>query len=271
LSENNFQKTDVLQFGEEEEAEQMLQILNSDEIRTRICERYYLMQHYGIDSNDKFKRTKLYEEFQSNINFKRTEYMSVKIEVMDINADTAAAIANEIAALHDSTKIMIQRERANQALNIVRQEYLTKQKEIQAMEDSLKVINGFGLFDYESQSEVTSEQYAIAIAKGDQRAIKSLEEKLKIIGKYGSAYVSLRDNMYMQRKQLNLLKSKFDEAKVDAEQILPQKFIVSNAYPAEKKSYPVRWIIVVISTIATLLLSIIALLVLENIRQIKIK
>jgi hypothetical protein len=230
-----------------------------------------LMQHYGIDSNDKFKRTKLYEEFQSNINFKRTEYMSVKIEVMDINADTAAAIANEIAALHDSTKIMIQRERANQALNIVRQEYLTKQKEIQAMEDSLKVINGFGLFDYESQSEVTSEQYAIAIAKGDQRAIKSLEEKLKIIGKYGSAYVSLRDNMYMQRKQLNLLKSKFDEAKVDAEQILPQKFIVSNAYPAEKKSYPVRWIIVVISTIATLLLSIIALLVLENIRQIKIK
>jgi uncharacterized protein involved in exopolysaccharide biosynthesis len=77
--------------------------------------------------------------------------------------------------------------------------------------------------------------------------------------------------MYMQRKQLKLLKSKFDEAKVDAEQILTQKFIVSNAYPAEKKSYPVRWIIVVISTIATLLLSIIALLVLENIRQIKIK
>jgi capsular polysaccharide biosynthesis protein len=126
LSENNFQKTDVLQFGEEEEAEQMLQILNSDEIRTRICERYNLMQHYGIDSTDKFKRTKLFEEFQSNINFKRTEYMSVKIEVMDWNADTAASIANEIAALHDSTKIMIQRERANQALKIVEREYPCK-------------------------------------------------------------------------------------------------------------------------------------------------
>jgi uncharacterized protein involved in exopolysaccharide biosynthesis len=271
LSENNFQKTDVLQFGEEEEAEQMLQILNSDEIRTRICERYNLMQHYGIDSTDKFKRTKLFEEFQSNINFKRTEYMSVKIEVMDWNADTAASIANEIAALHDSTKIMIQRERANQALKIVEREYHAKQKEIQAMEDSLKVINEFGLFDYESQSEVTSEQYAIAISKGDQRAIKSLEEKLKIIGKYGSAYVSLRDNMYMQRKQLNLLKSKYDEAKVDAEQILPQKFVVSNAFPAEKKSYPVRWVIVVVSALATFLIAIIAMLIIENIRQIKLK
>ncbi len=271
LSENNFQKTDVLQFGEEEEAEQMLQILNSDEIRTKICEKYNLMQHYGIDSTDKYKRTKLYEEFQSNINFKRTEYMSVKIEVMDYNPDTAAIIANDIAALHDSTKIMIQRERANQALKIVEHEYLSKLKEIQAMEDSLAVINSYGVFDYESQSEVTSEQYAIAIAKGDQRAIKSLEEKFKILSKYGSAYVSLRDNMYMQRKQLNLLKSKYDEAKVDAEQILPQKFVVSNAYPAEKKSYPVRWIIVVVSTMATLLVAMIIILLVENIKQIKVK
>ncbi len=271
LSENNFQKTDVLQFGEEEEAEQMLQILNSDEIRTRICEKYNLMEHYGIDSTDQYKRTKLYEEFQSNIYFKRTEYMSVKIEVMDFNPDTAAVIANDIAALHDSTKIMIQRERANQALKIVEREYYSKLKEIQEMEDSLATINSYGVFDYESQSEVTSEQYAIAIAKGDQRAIRSLEEKLKIIGKYGSAYVSLRDNMYMQRKQLNLLKSKYDEAKVDAEQILPQKFVVSNAYPAEKKSYPVRWIIVVVSTMATLLIAMITILLIENIKQVRVK
>ncbi|MCC6838055.1 MAG: hypothetical protein IT234_05905 [Bacteroidia bacterium] len=77
--------------------------------------------------------------------------------------------------------------------------------------------------------------------------------------------------MYMQRKQLNLLKSKYDEAKVDAEQILPQKFIVSNAYPAEKKSYPVRWIIVVVSTMATVLIAMITILLIENIKQVRLK
>ena len=61
LDENNYQKTDILQFGEEEEAEKMLQILNSDEIRSTICQKYDLMKHYNIDSTDKFKRTKLYE------------------------------------------------------------------------------------------------------------------------------------------------------------------------------------------------------------------
>jgi uncharacterized protein involved in exopolysaccharide biosynthesis len=75
----------------------------------------------------------------------------------------------------------------------------------------------------------------------------------------------------MQRKQLNLLKSKYDEAKVDAEQVLSQKFIVSNAYPAEKKSYPIRWLIVVVSVLSALLLAIVTILIVENIRQFKIR
>lgn len=271
LSENNYKQDDVLAFGAEEEAEQMLQILNSDEIRSRVSEKYNLYKHYNIDSTDKFKRTKLYEEFQGNITFKRTEFMSVKIEVMDTDPDTAALIANDIAALHDSTKIRMQRERALQALNIVKQEYSEKDADVQRMTDSIKIINGLGLYDYESQSEVTNEQYAISLAKGDQRAVKALEEKLKIIANYGSAYVSLRDNLELQRKQLNLLKTKYEGARADAEQVLPQKFVVSNAFPAEKKSYPVRWIIVVVSTITSLLMAIIVILLMENIKQFRVK
>lgn len=269
LTENNVKQEDVLQFGEEEEAEQMLQILNSDEIRTRVCEKYNLMAHYGIDSTDKLKRTKLYDEFQSNITFKRTEYMSVKIEVMDNDPELASVIANDIAALHDSTKIRIQKDRAMRSLKIVEQEYFQKVQDVKNGIDSMKILNSYGIYDYESQSEVTSEQYAIALAKGDQRAVKLLEEKLKIIGLYGGAYVSLRENLYMQRKQLNLLKTKYEEVKVDATEVLPQKFVVSTAFPAEKKSYPVRWVIVVVSTFATLLAAIIAILLLENIRQIR--
>jgi uncharacterized protein involved in exopolysaccharide biosynthesis len=271
LVENNSQKTDVLQFGEEEEAEQMVQILNSDEIRTKICEKYNLMQHYNIDPTDKFKRTKLYDEFQTNITFKRTEHMSVKIEVMDYNPDTAALIANDIAALHDSTRTRMQRERALKALKIVEKEYRQKEADVNRMNDSIKVINSHGVYDYESQSEVTTEQYAIAIAKGDQRAIKSLEEKLKNIADYGSIYVSIRDNLEFQHEQLNLLRTKYEEAKVDAEQVLPQKFVVSDAFPAEKKSYPICWMIVLVSTLASLLVAVITILVIENIRQFRVK
>ncbi len=269
LSENSFKNEDVLQFGQEEEAEQMLQILNSDEIRSRIADKYHLMEHYGIDKTDRYKQTKLYDEFQGNITFKRTEYMSVKIEVMDRDPDTAAMIANEIAALHDSAKIRMVRDRAYQALSIVGKEYHAKQEDVKRMNDSIKAINNLGIYDYESQSDKTVEQYSIAISKGDQRAVKALEEKLKVLAQYGSIYVALRDNLILQNKQLNTLKTKYEEALVDAKQILPQKFVVSSAFPAEKKSYPVRWIIVVVSTLSSLLIAIIVILLIENIRQFK--
>ena len=245
----------------------MLQILNSDEIRDRICRRFKLMQHYHIDTTDRYKRTRLYDEFQNNITFKRTEFMSVKVEVLDINPDTASRIANVIAQLLDSTTTRMQRERASKAFRIVKNEYLSKLKDVQLISDSMNKLNEKGMYDYESQSEVTSEQYAIAISRGDDRAVKSLEQKLKVISQYGSAYLSVRDNLTLQTKQLNLLKTKYEEAKVDAEEEIPHKFIVNNAFPAEKKSYPVRWVIVASSIFSSILIAILCIIILDSIKR----
>lgn len=269
LTEDYSGKQDILQFGEEEQAEQMLQILNSDEIRTKICKKYDLLKHYDIDPQDRFRNTKLYMTYAENITFKRTEFMSVRVDVMDKDPQLAADIANEIAALLDSTKRRMQRDRALQALSIVEGEYRRKQAEVQKMQDSMFKLNQLGIYDYESQSEVTSQQYAIALAKGDQRAIQSLKAELKVIADYGSAYMAVRENLYIQREQLNLLKKKYEEAKIDAESVLSYKFIVNPAFAAEKKSYPVRWLIVAVSTFASVVLGILFLILFDNFRTIR--
>jgi hypothetical protein len=46
----------------------------------------------------------------------------------------------------------------------------------------------------------------------------------------------------------------------DATENLPQKFVVESAYKAEKKSYPIRWVIVLVSVISTLLISILVII-----------
>ncbi len=71
-----------------------------------------------------------------------------------------------------------------------------------------------------------------------------------------------------EKEQLSHLRAKYQEAKVDAEQTLPHKFVVNNAYKAEKKSYPVRWLIVVVSTISAFLLSILVIVALENFKKL---
>ena len=66
-----------------------------------------------------------------------------------------------------------------------------------------------------------------------------------------------------------MVKAKYEEAKVDAEQILSQKFIVNRAVEAEKKAYPIRWLIVVISTVSSMLFAFLLLLIVENIKTIR--
>lgn len=270
LAQNTSGKEDLLSFGEEEQAEQMIQILESDEIRRRVIEKYDLMRHYDIDSTDKYKYTKLMEEFEDNVSFKRTEFQSVRIDVMDTDPILAANMANDISALLDSVKNRMQTERAYKAMVIAQAEYFEMKNYIQSLEDSLNALRGMGINDYESMAERFNEYYAKALLEGNARAAEKLGEQLKILSKYGGSYVSIRDILEHEKKQLSHLRAKYQEAKVDAEQTLPHKFVVNMAVPAEKKSYPIRWLIVAVSTVSAVLLSFLLILAFESFGKVKL-
>lgn len=263
----NLAKKDILKLGEDEEVEQLLQVLNSDEIRDRIVVKYDLMNHYEIDSTGKYKYTELYQEFNSNVEFTPTKFMSVRISVLDKDAQTAANIANDISALVDTIRNKMQTERAYEALALVQKEYFTLRDQIQELEDSLVVIRLLGVVDYESQTEVLTDAYGQAIIKGNNAAVKKIQDRLDVLAKYGGAYVSIRDYLEFEKKQLSNLKSKYSEALVDATQTLPTKFVVNKAVKAEKKAYPVRWLIVVVSIFSTFILALLLLVVYDAVSK----
>jgi len=269
MADNYGATQDILQFGAEEQSEQLLQILNSNKIRARIIEKYNLLEHYNISSKSKFKNTILFKKYENNIRFRRTEFMAVEIEVLDKDPQMAADIANDIAALLDSTKNAMQQERAFQGLKIVEAEYLKLKNEIVKMEDSLKELRKLGINDYETQAEAYNTQHAIALSHNNASGARAIEEKLKILSEYGSSYVSIRDALEFDKKQLSVLKTKYEEAKVDAEQELPGKFVVNSAFKAEQKSYPVRWLIILVSTLSSMLLGVVSILVFDYLNRRK--
>jgi hypothetical protein len=270
ISENNT-RLDILEFGEEEEAEKLLQILNSDEIRERIKNKFNLMQHYEIEDNEKYKNTKFIKKWESNVNFKRTEFQSVRVDVLDKDPVMAANIANTIADLVDSVKNRMQKERAIEVFKIVEEEFDYLKLYVKSLEDSLTKLRELGVHEYEVQVEMYTKQYSEALAKGNMKAAAILQEKLDKLAKYGSAYVSLREKLIYETERLTLLRQKYEEAKIDATKNIPHKFIVNRAYPAEKKAYPIRWLIVVVSTISALILGIIGIIVLENYQKYAVK
>jgi len=259
---------DILEFGKEEEAEQLLQILNTDEIRDSIIQKYNLLEHYDINAEGKYSKTELYETYGSNISFRRTEFMSVEISVLDVSADTAALIANDIVVQLDKVKNRIQQERALQGLEIIQREYKSLKGNLRSLEDSLTDLRYKGVHDYETQSAVLSEQLAIAqIEKVNSAAVKAIQSKLDTLAKYGGTYVSLRDELTYLKEEVVKLKTAYDQAKVDVEESLPATFKVNNAYAAEKKKYPIRWLIVALSMLGAFTFTLVSILIWDTISK----
>ena len=299
LDESNSEKQDILAFGEEEQAEQTLQILNSDEIREMIIKKYNLLSHYHIHQNEDFPITALNEQFKDNISFSKTEFMSVRIDVLDADPQMAANIANDIASLLDSMKAKIQHSRAAEALLIVKSAFESKELSMKIKEDSLRRLREMGVLDYRTQTEILNQELALAnrvstnenaalsfienlksdndtaiintkarIAGANAR-IKIFQSQLKTLANFGGISMSLNEDLAIEREELSKIKKQYDKLSVDASQNLTPKFIVNNATKAEKKSYPIRWIIVTVTVTITLILSIILLLLFEKVREIK--
>src|SRR6056297_1087207 len=217
----------IMNFGDEEATEQLIQTLYSEDIRFKIIDKFDLMNHYQIDAAGEYPMTKLHEEYSDNVRFKRTEYMAVEIEVMDTDPQLAADIANELTELLDSTLNKMQNDVAVEILKVVKKEYNLLQSDIQ-----------------------------------------EIEGKIKKVHHASPEYISLSQQLVNENKRLSQLNAKLAEARVNANQQLPRKFMVTRAYPAEKKSYPVRWVICAVSTISAFLFAVLLMLFIERYKDL---
>ncbi len=261
----------MLSFGRETETEHLMQVLNSTRIRDKIIDKFDLMNHYEIDSTHKYKRTLLYEAYAGHISFRRTKYLSVVITVLDKDPQFASDIANDIAALVDTVYSDMLIERAMIGLQMVEEQIDDLRAKIKECEDSLTVLNKIGINHYEAQAERLIETYGFALKDGNMEGAKRIEKQLEKLGNYGSAYVSIRDKNNYYKSLLHALNSKYIEAKAESEQIMPHKYVVDYAYPAERKSSPKRIVIVMVSALATFLFAYFMLLIVDIIRKNTVK
>jgi uncharacterized protein involved in exopolysaccharide biosynthesis len=265
LNEQSGKGQEITALGEDDQAEQLLQILNSNKIRDRVVQQFNLIEHYGIDTASKVKYSTLFKEYDNNIKFRRTEFMAVQVSVYDKDPQIAADIANTIASLLDSVKNDMLRQRSVKGYQVVEAEFNAMKAEKDQIVDSLIALGALGVNDVEYQSQVLNQQFAIALMNGNKTAQAALQKKLDVLGKYGGIYMALKNSLEFKTEQLILLETKYKQAKVDAEENLPQKFIVSDAYKAERKSYPLRWLITLVSTVTALFMAIIVIMVTEKI------
>jgi tyrosine-protein kinase Etk/Wzc len=254
----------IMGYGDDEDVERILQVLNSTHIRDYIIEKYDLYNHYYINKDKEHAQTKLFEAYQSNIRFKSTPFLGVEITVLDEVPEVAASIANDIAQYIDSTIHRIQRNRTLEGLRLVEVELGVVEEETRFFSDSLQKLQALGVIDYESQVKALNDAYAQALSRGNSQAASSIQRKLNVLAKYGTQYVEVSKRLAASIKRHELLKEKHMLAKVDVEQALPQVYIVDEADVADKKEKPKRMIIVFMSTLSTFVMALLILVIYEN-------
>lgn len=277
LPERGERAQDALEFGAEEEAEKALQILQSSKLRDKLVGHFDLMNHYNIDpKKDKYPYTLLEKKLDANIKVSRTRYLSIRIDVLDENPQMAANIATVMANLYDTIRSQINLERAIPALHIIEKAYEEKQAMIDGLHKQMQELGHEGVVNYEEQSKSIQEALIIAgggALKGDskmktgQKVVDDLLERQSKLVEFGGMYLSIVEKIKLEEEKLSDIKAKLDRARVDVEETMTNQFRVSDATPAEKKSYPVRWLIVLISLLVAFISTSIVFAFVEKIKS----
>lgn len=265
FSEQRNAKASSMDFGEEEQAEQMVQILSSSRIRDILVSRYDLMKHYGISPTDANKNYKLGLAYGEHITFTRTKYGSIQIDVLDKDRELAAEIANKIVDLIDTVKNQMVKDRTIPAFEINK-----RKKEI--IETSLKVVND-KLDTLSEIGVVTSEARAnLFQAFNDSKNPTDkafFKNQLDVNIKHGAEFdglVMLRDE---KTTKLAEFEDSYEQAESDAYTDFNHKFVVERAVVADKKEKPKKAIIILVTTFMTFILIIFALLLQDRIKALR--
>jgi uncharacterized protein involved in exopolysaccharide biosynthesis len=266
----NKREADPLAFGEELEAENALQLLSSSSMTGRIIKDFDLMKHYDIDPKGSQAKTTLANKFNSNIEFRRTRYLSIAITVLDEDPKMAAKIANGIAEIYDTVKTEIQMQLAREAFQIIEGEFHKKEKEIMDIRDNLKKLAENGVTNYEEQARALAEEIAKLQAKGGSPSqLAQLRDQQALLSKYAGEYLYYTENLKLQLDAYDKLRTRYEKAKVDVDKTITHKFLLTSAETPEIKAYPIRKTIVLISLLATMFFGIFAVIIIEKYRQYK--
>lgn len=255
---------DFLEYGDVDDAERLLQVLGSTAIRDKVVERFDLFDHYEIEEDDKYRNTTLRKIYSSHISSRRTPYGAVEIRVRDKSPEMAADMANEIAALADTIQNDIRQQRALLAYQVARQSYENMLYEINTTRDSLTTLMSLGIYQYNAQAEMLTQQLAIDLSTGNTRGVRAIEDQLDVIREYGGSFMTQKEHLEQTSRNLHIVQRVMQEARADLDNFVSFKFLIDDAFVAERKVYPTRWLIVFMAAFAAGVMGVLALMTYEH-------
>jgi len=254
-------------YGNETATEQMLQLLQSADLRKNICDKFNLAREYNVNLSKPGGESTLYSMFNENVDIRRTEFESVKIDVYDTNPVIACQIVDSLIELMNLKARTLQRSKTLEVVKLLKDELDFKRAQIDSLENALRYLRlNFGLLDYYIQSKEALKRYykLITSGSGSKDKLKELDVIMKNLEEKGAESVSLKQMHQKAYETFSEIRVSYDKALSDSRKILTYANVVAKPYPADRKSTPVRWVIITICAVASFVFALLVIVFIEN-------
>jgi len=264
----------VSPYSQESETEQMYQILQSQDITDSIISKFNLPQHYKISPDYKYYKTAIYYEYNQNVKIEKTPYDAVNIDVLDKDPEMACNIVNAIIDYYNKKVRLLHNEKYAEILLMYENILAKKQHDIDSLKEALyKLSIESGLLGYDASSEEIMKGYLRTVTGGgsvniNTAEVKRLKENME---KVGGDLILITERIKHEATSYSTSKVEYEDALRFYQAKLTYSNVITHPFPADKKSYPVRWLIVAMTFILTLFFAIVIILMVENLRLSKIK
>ncbi len=297
-----FAGQDVQLYGTGDDVERVIAAAESEETLGFLVDSFDLYDVYDIDPGDRYASTTVRDELLDHYSVRRTKYDEISISVEDRDPQRAAAMANasrvRAGAVIQNTALRGQQE----MFNLYERAVSVKRDRLAEITDSLNSINArYGVLDAETQgrqfaglNDYTSRQImsdSIFVDEFTRRKVTGrLRDTLTVVQARLAAAKQTRQLIGSQLAQYSLgnsrartLTSEYDilndNLSYDRERMRRLESIMASPGPViyvsnaarvpDRKSRPVRWLIVVGITLAAAIFSAIGILLWDTYKGIE--
>jgi capsule polysaccharide export protein KpsE/RkpR len=250
----------IYTYSEESTTEQMLQVLNSNDIKEQMLKAFNLAKHYKIDPKDPQYYTLFLSEYDDNVSISKTEYESVEIKVLDENPKIACNMVDSIISFYDKKIASLHKKKHGEAMEISRKVFQTKSHELDSLESKMiELRQKYGILNYGAQANEA--------AKGEISGNNIAKEMFKNLQDQGAYYQRLDSLVWYARRDYLYFKNQYETELREINKNISYSQVISSPIPSDKKAYPIRWAVVVITMLTSLIFSLIVIAVIDSKRK----
>ncbi len=252
-----FSGGDNYMFGGSSDVDRILSIAGSAPLKLYIVDKFHLFQHYKIDSlREEYPVYSVLKEFDKNYIYQKNDKGAVTINILDHDRILASQMVNEIVNRVDLINRDLLNENKKQILAIYKKKMKDKEQEVKNLTDTIFALKQ----EYNLYTDIEDLPMQIKDAQSSKgAAYDAASEKVKVMEEKKKGAIRELNNNIVQYEQYS--------ASIGTD--VPTLFILEKGFPAERKSKPIRWVIVLGVVMVTFVLAALAVLVIERYKAIR--